>query len=150
MPAESFSTLLQLLLLANGSIKAVIYYSFLIAGYEDIEQKSPVIPVCTSKTDQISGLLLAQWPSATCPDVWHAQSASAKSQMGIMRAQEAFQEAGQATPTPRIRTKYIFYTTCQYFTNTVFAIRSMSMMIFGEHFSKDQFQTVLTRLVHVP
>lgn len=35
-------------------------------------------PVCRSKTGQITGLLLAEWLGATCPDVWHVASSSAK------------------------------------------------------------------------
>lgn len=40
--------------------------------------RTTVIPVCTSKTGKISGLLLAEWLAATCPDVWHAESSYAK------------------------------------------------------------------------
>lgn len=40
--------------------------------------RTTVIPVCTSKTGKISGLLLAEWLAATCPDVWHGESSYAK------------------------------------------------------------------------
>lgn len=54
------------------------WFAHLILAQNEWEWRTLVIPVCKSKSGEISGQPVAEWLRATCPDVWRVGSSTVK------------------------------------------------------------------------
>lgn len=153
-PAELYpSPQLQLLLFADGGQKKNYrWFAHLILAQNERERRTAVIPVCTSKSGEISGPPLAEWPRATCPDVWRLGS-------GAVIWGDAFFErlpgSSQSswTSRPERKKKKKIPISIMIFFMCVFFLFFCFLDLPRAHFTKrslpEQFHTLLWKSMHL-